>query len=298
MLVYGDHSEIVDPRARLAEVAERLSGTWLDHDALTGCFIDLAGLAQGLADADFHACGCDRPRPAEALLLEQLTGLAATLLKSWDRGCSGGPGQPLRVPAPLPQQVDIRLPEGYAFYALRPEAYGLAARRLRLTGRPRVIGLRSIGTGLACMAAAALSSPPPLTLRPLGDPFDRRLSVAAELERQMISDDCHYVIADEGPGMSGSSFGAVADWLEERGIPAERIAFLPGHAGALGSQACARHRDRWASAQHPVVSLDRPEEGWLEPLIGRPRQPLVDLSGGAWRAAATIPEPDWPSTLR
>ena len=44
MLVYGDHSEAADPRDRLAEIAERLSGAWLDHDALTGCFIDLAGV--------------------------------------------------------------------------------------------------------------------------------------------------------------------------------------------------------------------------------------------------------------
>ncbi|WP_294172567.1 hypothetical protein [uncultured Sphingomonas sp.] len=295
MLVYGDHSEAVDPRAQLVEIADRLRGGWLNHDALTGCFIDLAGVAQGLADADFHACGCDRPRPAEAMLLEQLTGLASTLLRSWDQGCGGGPGQPLRIPVPLPGQVQIRLPEGYAFYALRPEAYGLAARRSELTGPPRVIGLRSIGTGLACMAAAALGAPPPLTLRPIGNPFDRRLNVAPDLERQILSGDCHYVIVDEGPGMSGSSFGAVADWLEEHGIAPERVAFLPSHAGALGPQASARQRQRWASAQRPVVSLERPEEGWLAPLIGRPSQPLTDLSGGAWRAAAAIPEQDWPS---
>ena len=295
MLVYGDHSEAVDPRARLGEIAERLSGAWLDHDALTGCFIDLAGVAQGLADADFHACGCDRPRPPEALLLEQLTGLASTLLRSWDQGCGGGPGQPLRICASLPQQVEVRLPEGYAFYALRPEAYGLAARRLKLSGAPRLIGLRSIGTGLACMAAAALGAPPPLTLRPTGDPFDRKINVARELEREILSGDCHYVIVDEGPGMSGSSFGTIADWLEDHGIAAERIAFLPGHAGTLGPQASARHRERWAAAQRPAVSLDRPEEGWLGPLIGRLCQPLVDLSGGAWRAAASIPESDWPA---
>jgi hypothetical protein len=295
VLVYGDHSEAVDPRARLAEIAGRLSGVWLDHDALTGCFIDLAGVAQGLADADFHACGCDRTRPVEALLLEQLSGLASTLLHSWNRKCGGGPGQPLRTPAPLPREVHVRLPEGYAFYALRPEAYGLAARRLQLTGPPRVIGLRSIGTGLACMVAAALGAPPPLTLRPTGDPFGRRLCIAPELERQILSGECHYVIVDEGPGMSGSSFGAVADWLEERGVAAERIAFLPGHAGALGPRANARHRERWAAAQRPVVSLDLPEEGWLEPLVGRPSQPLVDLSAGGWRAAASIPKPDWPA---
>ena len=295
MLVYGDGSERVDPRVQLKEIAERLNRDRLDHDGLTGCFVDLAGVTQGVADADYAAAGSDRPRPAEAVLLEQLTGLADRLLRSWDGECTGGPGQQLVPPEKLPGEVEVRLPEGYAFYALRPEAYGLAARRLRLTAPPRVIGLRSIGTGLACMAAAAMNAPPPFTLRPVGDPFGRHLCVAPEFELEILAGDCHYVIVDEGPGMSGSSFGAVADWLEERGVVPERIAFLPGHPGPLGAQASTRHRERWASAQRPVVALDRPEVGWLEPLIGPVFEPMLDLSGGAWRTECRIPEPDWPA---
>jgi hypothetical protein len=295
MLVYGDHCERTDPLARLNAISRRLAAARLDHDALTGCFIDLAGVAQGVADADFAECGCDRPRPAEALLLEELMVLAGTLLRSWDEGCTGGPGQALGLPAGLPGEIEVRLPEGYAFYALRPEAYGLAARGLRLTAPPRVVGLRSIGTGLACMAAAALEARPPVTLRPAGDPFARHLLVAPDLERALLAGDPHFIVVDEGPGLSGSSFGAVADWLEERGVPPERIAFLPGHAGPLGPQASTRHRERWASAQRPVVALDRPEESWLEPLIGPVAQPMRDLSGGAWRAVCRIPEQEWPA---
>ncbi len=299
MLVYGDQSERMDPRARLAEVATALDGR-LTHQQLATAFIDLAGLAQGIADADFAEQHEDRVRPAERALLSTLTGLAATLLRSWDDGCTGAADLPsLPDLSDLPAEIEIRLPEGYAFYALTPEAYGLAARQLRLTATPRIIGLRSIGTGLACMAAAALGAPPPVTLRPAGHPFARSLSIAPDLAAQLLEGDPHFVIVDEGPGLSGSSLGAVADWLEDHGVPRERIAFLPGHANPLGPQASERHRARWTSAQKPVVPAadllrDRLPQ-WLEPLVGPLDQPLIDISAGGWRPLWSAAEHDWPA---
>jgi len=293
LLVYGDHAERVDPRRRLAEL-EALTGRWLPHDALTDLFIDTAGLTQGIADADFATQGADRFRPDEAAMLGWLTGLARTLLRSWDDGQSGGVASTLPILAGLPETVSIKLAEGFAFYALRPEAFGLAARQLRLAGEPRVIGLRSIGTGLACMAAAALNAPPPVTLRPSGDPFDRRPRVADDLVGATLSGDAHVVIVDEGPGLSGSSFGGTADWLETHGVPGDRIAFLPSHGGDLGEQAQPRHRARWRSAQRPVVTLDEPRREWLEALLG-PILSWHDLSGGQWRPLWSASETDWPA---
>ena len=299
MLVYGDHSERIDPRPRLAEIAAALHGE-LTHQQLAGAFIDLAGVAQGLADADFAVAREDRQRPGERELLAILTDLAAALLRSWDEGCTGAAHMPAIPDLPdLPSQIEVRVPEGYAFYALHPEAYGLAARQLQLTASPRVIGLRSIGTGLACMAAAALGASPPVTLRPTGHPFARALSLSPDLAADLLDGAPHYVIVDEGPGLSGSSFGAVADWLEDHGVPPERIAFLPGHANRLGPQASEWHRARWTSAQKPVVPTsdllrDR-LPSWLEPLIGPLDQPLLDISGGQWRPLWSAAEHDWPA---
>ncbi len=295
MLVYGDHQDRVDARERLRTLAHVLRSGPLDHDRLTGAFLDLAGVTQGIADARFAAAGIDDHRPDEATLLAQLTGLAAQLLASWENGCSGGRGLALDLPSDLPSEVKVRLPEGYAFYALRPEAYGLAARQLRLEAAPRVIGLRSIGTGLACMAAAALGSAPPVTLRPVGDPFRRELRMAPELGAALLTGEAHYVIVDEGPGLSGSSFGAVADWLEDHGVPPQRISFLPGHANGLGPQASERHRARWAAAQRPVVLLDHPPLPAIEALVGPLWQPLQDISGGAWRPLCDSSEAAWPA---
>jgi len=293
MLVYGDHAERIDPRARLAEIAAELACGPLTHDHLTRAFVDLAGIAQGIADADFARVGADRSRPAEQLLLRQLTTLAAALLETHsDQSAATLP--PLVLPPDLPAQVAVKLPEGYAFYALRPEAYALAARDLRLTAPPRVIGLRSIGSGLACMAAAVLDAPLPFTVRPAGDPFARELHLSDEFAAALLDGPAHYVIVDEGPGLSGSSFGAVADWLEDHGVAPDRIAFLPGHSNPLGYQASERHRDRWATAQRPVARLDQPRRSAVERLTD-PILNQADLSAGAWRPLWSAAEADWPA---
>lgn len=293
MLVYGDHAERVDPRRRLAELAQA-TGRRLPHDALTDLFVDASALTQGLADADFAAVGEDRPRPLEAALLDWLTRLGAVLLRSWDEGQAGGVVEALPALTDLPAEVTINLAEGYAFYALRPEAFGLAARKLRLVAPPRVIGLRSIGTGLASIAAAALGAPPPITLRPSGDPFDRRPRLSRDLAAELLAGQPHFVIVDEGPGLSGSSFGGVADWLEDQGVAADHLAFLPSHAGTLGPEASPRHRRRWDVTQRPVVTLDEPRREWIEALIGSIAS-WKDLSGGQWRPLWSASEADWPA---
>jgi hypothetical protein len=112
-----------------------------------------------------------------------------------------------------------------------------------------------------------------------------------------------FAIVDEGPGLSGSSFGAVADWLEEAGIPRERIHFFPSHGGALGPQASPHHRERWSQAPRHIHTVDdlllrgsSPHDlaAWIEELIGPPDGPLEDISGGAWRRHRYRDEASWP----
>lgn len=291
MLVYGDHSHEAAPAATLARLAGE-SGRLLNHEQLRHRFLTLAGLAQGVADADFHEGGSDRFRPAELILLEGLTDLARSLMASWEQNCRGGLAPSFRTPAELPARISVRLAEGHAFYALYPEAYGLAARQLVLEAPARVIGLRSIGTGLAAMAAAALGSPPPFTLRPCGNAFARTLRIDPAFAAALLEGEAHYVIVDEGPGLSGSSFGCVADWLEDNGVPPRRIAFLPGHAGPLGPEASTSHRERWAGAQRPVATVDR-LRGWVEEVVG-PVDRWQDCSAGMWRPLWSASEQDWP----
>lgn len=269
MLVYGDHREVADPAERLKGVSDLIDAVTAmpagiaRHSALVELLIVAGQLLQGVADEG----------GPESELNGLVHGLARCVLISMDSGYAEF-GELPPVPQPsLPQRVVLRLPEGFAFYAVYPEAYAHAARRLVLAGPARVIGIRSIGTSLGAIVAEALRAPPAITVRPFGDPFARKVNLPPET----VELGAHYVIVDEGPGMSGSSFGAVADWLEAHGVERGRIAFLPSHAGELGPQASAQHRGRWSEAQKVAAEFGK---GGLEKHFG----PLGAFTGGgAWQ---------------
>jgi hypothetical protein len=65
-----------------------------------------------------------------------------------------------------------------------------------------------------------------------------------------------YAIVDEGPGLSGSSFASVATWLLRRGVPRERIVFLPSHAGEPGRMASDETRALWRDVRKCVVDFE------------------------------------------
>ncbi|MGY0782593.1 hypothetical protein ACW7BC_32400 [Azospirillum argentinense] len=322
MLVYGNRDRLENPRVVVARIAaaHRAAAAKPDglirHGLLVSLFIEAAELAQGLADAEFAALEEDDCTPCRDAAMAVVMELARAVARSWrgepqPNACTLTAGLETLSVQPLPETVRIRRSEGYAFYGLYPEAYLEAAARLPpdLPAPVVVIGLRSIGTGLAAMAAVALDAAPPVTLRPIGHPFQRAVRVSARLRTALLADaGASYVIVDEGPGLSGSSFGAVADWLEEAGVPLRRIVFLPSHGGAPGPHSSDRHRRRWAEAVRPVIGFDElahaahgpvpPLKRWFEDTLGPAVAPLRDLSGGAWRTVsadlAADVAADWP----
>jgi hypothetical protein len=224
MLVFGDQVRALDPRAALGELTtslEAIAGMTpglARHAALVGAFIEAGELVQGLTD---RACAArDARTPVGDAGMRLLVAIARAVDASWSRGDAYA-GAPLAgalaalAAHRLPDGIEARRAEGYAFYALYPEAY-LAAARAAPRWPRRVIGIRSIGAGLAAAVAAATGAPLPATVRPRGDPFRRRLDVAPGLVAEWVAGGTARVaIVDEGPGMSGSSFGAVADRLED-----------------------------------------------------------------------------------
>ncbi len=182
----------------------------------------------------------------------------------------------------LPSEVEISVPEGFAYYALDPELYRIAARRFRESVQPRhvaVIGIRSIGTTLGAVVANELGGRL-WTVRPRGHPWDRCIRVDSEITRAWLAWPGHFAIVDEGPGLSGSSFASVAEFLAELGIPDERIVFfpswLPDAAGLLSETA----RRRWPRHRKYTAGF---EELGLYP-------DAADLSAGKWRRLRRI----WP----
>jgi hypothetical protein len=303
MLVYGDHDERADSRERLQAIAADLRRLrnmppgLVRHSALISALIEAGRLQQGLADCGFE--NGDRLASAEKPMRPFVHALATAAVRSWDSG-GGEIGElpPLPDLAAAPTQVTLRRPEGFAYYALYPEAFADAARALVLQAPPRVIGIRSIGTTLGAVVAAALDAPPAVTVRPFGDPWKRQVALSPELEAVLLDGPAHFIIVDEGPGLSGSSFGAVIDWLRARGVALDRIAVLPSHGGAPGPSASETHRHQWQQVQRvPADLAPRLPDllgQWLPALLGPVDGPLVDVSGGQWRRWAFRGESEWP----
>ncbi|MFT8244353.1 hypothetical protein [Roseomonas sp. BN140053] len=315
MIFYGDPSRSADPRALLRDLSAQFRHLATlppgigRHAALVGAFLDAGELAQGLADADFAAAGEDRRAPVPDAAMAVLLALARALRDSWNSGFARLPPLPDLAPlaaAALPAQIQPRRAEGFAFYALYPELTLRAAKALAGEPPPVVVGLRSIGTPLAALVAAALDAAPPVTLRPVGHPFRRELRPGAALEAELLRDPAaRFALVDEGPGLSGSSFGAVGDFLEDRGVSPHRLHAFPGHLGPLGPQASERHRARWdripryvASFEDTVLRAPRPEhrlEAWVADLTGPAQAPPEEISGGGWRAHRYRREAEWPA---
>ncbi|MDK4702224.1 hypothetical protein PH562_08205 [Rhizobium sp. CNPSo 4062] len=277
-------------------------------------FIMTGELVQGLADREFQQRGRDEISDTQNAGAELLLLQARMLLQSWQGNFAG----PLTRSADwkalleclrLKEPIRIRRPEGYAYYALYPESFLKAALRSGLASETVVIGVRSIGVGLGALVAAALGSGPAYSLRPTGDPFRRHVLPGETLQNRMLSrPDTDFAIVDEGPGLSGSSFGCIADWLEAHGVPAERLHFFPSHKGEPGGQVSKAHLRRWRQRRPHVVDvheliLDGPEQkhslkSWACEFLGVNGGTWQDLSGGEWRRLRYEDPQNWPPSYR
>lgn len=308
MLIYGDRSyraEVREVLAQLQSLVDALGPSdarWIErHGRLVDLFLAAAGLVQGIEDAAFAATGEDRLESPSQAWAGALVALAQAVRLSFDTGILPPPAElraalaGLAENAPEPA-VRIKTPEGHAYYAVYPEAFARAAGALAGT-RPVVLGLRSIGTGLGAMVAARTKAALFATLRPVGDPFDRRLVLGADLAcRLRAHGETPFSIVDEGPGQSGSSIAGTAAALERLGVPTGRIHFMPSHPGLPSGAVSEASRRRWQVAPRHVQTFDDlagPEGArlatWVEDITGPALGPLVDVGGGAWRAHRRFP---------
>jgi hypothetical protein len=294
MIVYGDRRRTDTPARVLASVEAILTAACAQagqerYDLLTQALIEAGELLQGLADAEFDARGFDDVSAVQDAGMELVLTIARQLHGYW-RGDDRRPDVPRRELAAVrgfltERPVCLKVPEGYAFYAVHPDDYFAAATSYAWPSPPLVIGLRSIGTSLAAAVAAATGGSA-ISVRPAGHPFSRELRLSATLKSRLVAHAGPFAIVDEGPGLSGSSFGAAADLLESLGVEAERMVFLPSHAGPLGARASARHLERWSQARKLVASFDETSSAenmrrWFGEL--GPRTGVEDLSAGQWR---------------
>jgi hypothetical protein len=317
MLVFGDQVQEEDPREllralRRAVVRMPASGAPGDagcsaHAQRVDCLLGAGALWQGLADADFAALGHDAETTRSRLCALGTVALARAVWAS-HRGMIVRHGRDLSdwidrlLAEQLPSRIDLHRPEGFAFYAVYPEQYATAASRLSTVLAQQgtvIVGLRTIGTSLAAMVAAGSGAQGlPWTARPVGPPFSRRLALSVQRSEQLR--DARWVAAvDEGPGLSGSSFSAVANARLAAGGTAHGLHLFPSHPGPPGSQASDASRETWTHAQRHGATLEEvilPRlQSWVESRLECPVT-LEDLSGGGWRARHYPSPQEWPAT--
>ena len=181
----------------------------------------------------------------------------------------------------------MKIPEGFAWYAVYPDAYVQAAlawaRAARTPSSVTVIGLRSIGTTLSAVVAAALRlrgfAVNRITVRPKGDPYRRHVGLPPELPINAAA-----LVVDEGPGRSGSSIAATGDALVRHGFDRNAIVFLPAHTNGPGGEASASIEQWWRkTAIHVGVSIRPGKHHHCD---------CIEMGGGLWMGRAGVSADD------
>jgi hypothetical protein len=273
------------------------------RERLIGALLRAGELECGLADADgecAHSAELLTDRIADALLRVERRGGSPESDFQTSNSCSADSQnisfQTLLDAAqdlPAIDQLSIATPEGFAYYALHPLAYAdVLAQVCGLEAPLLVVGIRSIGTTLSAVMAAAARRQgrkiDRLTVRPQGHPYNRTAELSA---RQLAAIEqyalCGATIAvvDEGPGLSGSSFLAVAEALEQAGAPREKIVLVSSHAPNVDALCAADAARRWRRFRCVAVSGE----------ARRPSQAVDFSGGGKWRHRAFASESEWPA---
>jgi hypothetical protein len=270
--------------SELLGAVEGLSDHPITPNRVISALIRAGELESALADIDSSSLG----------LVEQLTNELAGML----RACRPGPD--LRTLAAnlsravLPESLVLSPPEGFAYYALHPMDFASLAEVTAATSSraAAVIGIRSIGTSLSAIVTAALRSHGRLTeritVRPTGHPYNRELQFTPlQLEwvhrQQDLSAD--FLIVDEGPGRSGSSFLSIGEALVSAGVARERIMFL-GSRPVDPSHLCARNAvSRWNHFRFTCP----------EPTVYQRFSNDLYIGGGIWRKLFISGKAKWPA---
>jgi hypothetical protein len=191
----------------------------------------------------------------------------------------------------LPEKFLFGVSEGFAFYGLFPETYIHSSEKFYLHNNNRpvvIIGLRTIGTILSTIVSTVLKKRGcdviSFTLRPRGQPFDRQIKISKKLEQKiLLHKSDNFIITDEGPGLSGSSFGGTAALLSSLGVRDKNIIFFPSwdpDSKVLNSPNARYH---WDSHTKYCSSF---ESSWIESKRLQNEfnaDSLVDISAGHWR---------------
>ncbi|HKT52239.1 MAG TPA: hypothetical protein VJV96_18195 [Candidatus Angelobacter sp.] len=266
--------------SRLRNQVVRL-GPAASSDELLTALLRAGELECGTADAE---CSPESAQKVTDELAESLVG-----------GKSPGQQSLLRLISDLcpPNEISISVPEGFAYYALHPLAYSdvVTTKLTNLGSRAAVLGIRSIGTTLSAMVAAGLrkqgKKASRITVRPHGHPYNRELHLSGEQQEfvaRALAEDADFLVVDEGPGLSGSSFLSVAEALAAQHVPRQKITLICGHEPDFGQFRASNGQRRAQNFRWVAVDAT----------ARRPKQAMDFIGGGNWRARQFADRTAWP----
>jgi hypothetical protein len=193
-----------------------------------------------------------------------------------------------------PAAIPCSHPEGFSYYGLNPLDFADLVENIKneLAPRAAIVGIRSVGSTLGAMVAAALvragKSASRITIRPQGEPYRRRAVFdALQLAwiRTELQAGSEFLVVDEGPGFSGSTFLSTASALEQAGVPPARIALLSSRpfvprAGQNGQA------QEWGRFRSYVINYG----------CNVPKEAGRSLGGGCWRSLLYASRSQWPAS--
>jgi hypothetical protein len=277
-------------KADLTAQLEQMCSRFSERDLL-GALLRAGELECGIVDAYPEAASsCERltDQIADALLICES---AAPINPDFQKPALQSL---LKAARALPEfeQLSISTPEGFAYYALHPLAYADVIRQIPARDHLLLVGIRSIGTTLSAVAAAAARAQgivaERITVRPQGHPYNRTLEFTPEqiaVVSGAVSCGASFAVVDEGPGLSGSSFLAVAEALERAGASTEKVILVSGHAPNLNALCAKNAARRW-------------QRFLCIPVAGEARRPAEAgefIGGGQWRSRVFRNVPEWPA---
>jgi hypothetical protein len=276
--IFREGKREVSGPARLRELEQRLSVS----GALLDCLIEAGELEAALADLDSrHASGV--ATLTDALARQLCTGIPHDRMDL----------ERLAKQIETPTTITISPPEGFTYYALHPLDFQRIAEQVSApSARYAVIGIRSIGTTLSAVTTAAFEllgkSANRITVRPTGHPYARTTQFTPAQQRWIQhenSRDAQFVIVDEGPGRSGSTFLSVAEALRRAGVGRERITIVGSREFDPQTLCAEGSAERWREFRFLATT----------PSTSRFANCLY-LGGGDWRMYFCQGDEDWPES--
>jgi hypothetical protein len=259
---------------------------------LLGALLRAGEIECGVADAYPEAANCCE-RFTDQIADSLLAGEGAESIHS---DLQKSDFQPLLKAArtlPALEQLSISTPEGFAYYALHPLAYADVMQQIPACERLLIVGIRSIGTTLSAVTAAAARAAgivaERITVRPQGHPYNRTAEFTPEQMAAVgraVSSGATFIVVDEGPGLSGSSFLAVAEALEQVGAPTGKIILVSAHEPDVDMLCAENAARRWQRFRCIPAGGEARRPSGAEEFIG----------GGQWRSRAFTNEFEWPAS--